>query len=75
MVLHEEEFVLVSRLQGFYRACRKKSRYHVTTSSIDLQIGPYQGTHGCLRIPAGQGVCGQALQERQTVVADQSPAL
>jgi GAF domain-containing protein len=31
-------------------------------------IGPYQGTHGCLRIPFGHGVCGTAAAERATQV-------
>ncbi len=36
-----------------------------------LKIGPYQGGHGCLRIPFGKGVCGAAARLRQTqVVSD-----
>jgi len=31
-----------------------------------LVIGPYQGTHGCLRIPFSRGVCGAAARTRQT---------
>jgi L-methionine (R)-S-oxide reductase len=31
-----------------------------------LVIGPYQGTHGCLRIPFSRGVCGAAARSRQT---------
>lgn len=31
-----------------------------------LIIGPYQGSHGCLRIPFSQGVCGAAARSRQT---------
>jgi L-methionine (R)-S-oxide reductase len=30
-----------------------------------LVIGPYQGGHGCLRIPFGRGVCGTAALSRQ----------
>jgi GAF domain-containing protein len=41
---------------GFYRAVGKDM----------LVIGPYQGGHGCLRIPFSQGVCGAAARERQT---------
>ncbi len=41
---------------GFYRA--------VTTDQ--LAVGPYQGGHGCLRIPFGRGVCGAAAAERRT---------
>jgi GAF domain-containing protein len=41
---------------GFYR----------TRGSDMLVIGPYQGTHGCLRIPFSRGVCGAAARSKQT---------
>ncbi len=41
---------------GFYRAVSKDM----------LVIGPYQGGHGCLRIPFSRGVCGAAARTRQT---------
>ncbi len=41
---------------GFYR--------HVADQW--LVIGPYQGTHGCLRIPFSSGVCGRAARSRTT---------
>lgn len=41
---------------GFYRA----------VSPDMLVIGPYQGGHGCLRIPFSRGVCGAAARTRQT---------
>ncbi len=31
-----------------------------------LVIGPYQGGHGCLRIPFERGVCGAAAREART---------
>jgi GAF domain-containing protein len=31
-----------------------------------LVIGPYQGGHGCLRIPFSRGVCGAAARTRAT---------
>lgn len=31
-----------------------------------LKIGPYQGTHGCLRIPFERGVCGAAARTNET---------
>jgi L-methionine (R)-S-oxide reductase len=31
-----------------------------------LVIGPYQGGHGCLRIPFERGVCGAAARTRTT---------
>ncbi|MCO4744513.1 MAG: GAF domain-containing protein [Proteobacteria bacterium] len=41
---------------GFYRA---------VTQDL-LIVGPYQGGHGCLRIPFDQGVCGAAARTRTT---------
>ncbi len=41
---------------GFYRTVRKDH----------LQVGPYQGGHGCLDIPFERGVCGAAAREKQT---------
>lgn len=32
----------------------------------ELIVGPYQGGHGCLRIPLGRGVCGTAAATLQT---------
>jgi GAF domain-containing protein len=43
---------------GFYRV----------TSPMMLVIGPYQGGHGCLRIPFSRGVCGAAARTRETQV-------
>lgn len=40
---------------GFYRAA----------AGEQLVIGPFQGGHGCLRIPFGKGVCGAAARTRQ----------
>jgi L-methionine (R)-S-oxide reductase len=31
-----------------------------------LKVGPYQGTHGCLAIPFGRGVCGRCAREGAT---------
>ena len=41
---------------GFYRVTRPEL----------LVIGPYQGTHGCLRIPFSKGVCGAAARTKTT---------
>jgi len=41
---------------GFYR--------HVEPET--LVIGPYQGGHGCLRIPFNRGVCGAAARTKTT---------
>lgn len=40
---------------GFYR----------TVAPELLAVGPYQGAHGCLRIPFARGVCGAAARTRQ----------
>lgn len=34
----------------------------------ELVIGPYQGSHGCLRIAFSRGVCGAAARTRQTLL-------
>ena len=41
---------------GFYRVVAPE----------ELAVGPYQGGHGCLRIPFAQGVCGAAARELRT---------
>ena len=41
---------------GFYRVIAPEM----------LVIGPYQGTHGCLRIPFTKGVCGAAARTKTT---------
>ena len=41
---------------GFYRVASPKI----------LKIGPYQGSHGCLRIPFSHGVCGAAARLGKT---------
>jgi len=30
-----------------------------------LKVGPYQGTHGCLTIKVGEGVCGRCALEKK----------
>ena len=41
--------------------------YRVVVPGQLLRVGPYQGSLGCLEIAFGQGVCGTAAAERQTV--------
>jgi L-methionine (R)-S-oxide reductase len=43
--------------------------YRVTRPEI-LIVGPYQGSHGCLRIPFSRGVCGAAARKRKTQRVD-----
>lgn len=38
--------------------------YRVTRPGL-LVVGPYQGGHGCTRIPFERGVCGAAARERR----------
>lgn len=45
---------------GFYR--------HVTPQL--LIVGPYQGGHGCLRIPFERGVCGAAARTQRTQLVE-----
>ena len=35
-----------------------------------LKVGPYQGRHGCLVIPFGRGVCGEAAQDKKIKIVD-----
>ncbi|WIY27005.1 GAF domain-containing protein [Parasedimentitalea psychrophila] len=44
--------------------------YRVTEPEV-LKIGPYQGGHGCLKIPFSRGVCGAAARSgKAQLVAD-----
>jgi L-methionine (R)-S-oxide reductase len=43
--------------------------YRVASPEL-LVIGPYQGKHGCLRIPFHRGVCGAAARSRLTQRVD-----
>ena len=36
----------------------------------ELVLGPFQGKPACIRIEVGSGVCGSAVQDRQTYVVD-----
>ncbi|MBN2747036.1 MAG: carboxymuconolactone decarboxylase family protein [Bacteroidales bacterium] len=40
-----------------------------------LTVGPYQGTHGCLYIDFGKGVCGRAAETEKTIIVDDIEAL
>jgi len=45
---------------GFYRVAAPEM----------LVIGPYQGGHGCLRVPFGRGVCGVAARDGATMLVE-----
>lgn len=36
----------------------------------ELVLGPFQGLPACIRIPYGKGVCGTAIEEKQTQLVD-----
>ncbi len=36
----------------------------------ELVLGPFQGKPACVRIALGNGVCGTAAQQRQTILVD-----
>lgn len=40
-----------------------------------LEVGPYQGTLGCLHIEFSRGVCGRAAREEQTQIVQDCHAL
>jgi L-methionine (R)-S-oxide reductase len=52
-------------LHHAFEACDWTGFYRAVTPAL-LVIGPYQGGHGCLRIPFSRGVCGAAARTRQT---------
>lgn len=35
-----------------------------------LVVGPYQGKHGCLYIKNGEGVCGRAFKQQETIIVE-----
>ena len=41
--------------------------YRVTAPEM-LTVGPYQGGHGCLRIPFSRGVCGESARTKSTIL-------
>jgi L-methionine (R)-S-oxide reductase len=45
---------------GFYR----------TVATEHLQVGPYQGGHGCIDIPFSRGVCGAAARTKSIQLVD-----
>lgn len=56
---------VVCELHHAFEAFHWTGFYRATTPSL-LVVGPYQGGHGCLRIPFSKGVCGAAARERAT---------
>lgn len=56
--------ILKSRLSYFYWV----GFYMVRNNR--LEVGPYQGTLGCLHIDFERGVCGKAAREQKTQIVD-----
>lgn len=38
--------------------------------NAELVLGPFQGKPACVRMKIGDGVCGTAAQQRQTIIVD-----
>ena len=43
--------------------------YRVVAPGV-MQVGPYQGSLGCIEIEFGRGVCGTAARDKTTVIVD-----
>jgi L-methionine (R)-S-oxide reductase len=56
---------VASELHGAFEHYHWTGFYRAVWPDL-LIIGPYQGGHGCLRIPFSRGVCGAAARSRQT---------
>jgi L-methionine (R)-S-oxide reductase len=55
---------VASELHQSFEAFHWTGFYRRTAPEL-LRIGPYQGGHGCLAIPLGQGVCGAAARSAE----------
>ena len=56
-------------IHGAFDACDWTGFYRAVSRDL-LVIGPYQGGHGCLRIPFSRGVCGAAARTKTTQLVD-----
>ncbi|MBC7661867.1 MAG: GAF domain-containing protein [Chitinophagaceae bacterium] len=56
---------IISELHNSFESFDWTGFYRVV-SDEHLQIGPYQGAHGCLNIPFQKGVCGAAATTKKT---------
>lgn len=56
---------IVSELHNAFDYFDWTGFYRVTEPGV-LKVGPYQGGHGCLRIPFEKGVCGKCAREKTT---------
>ena len=44
--------------------------FYFLRSADELVLGPFQGKPACVRIAVGRGVCGTAVERRQTVLVE-----
>ena len=44
--------------------------FYLNEGNKRLNVGPYQGTHGCLFINFGEGVCGRVAESRKTIIVE-----
>jgi GAF domain-containing protein len=44
--------------------------FYFLRANDELVLGPFQGKVACVRIPKGKGVCGAAVQRRETVLVE-----
>jgi len=42
--------------------------FYLPEEDGSLSVGPYQGPLACMKIPAGRGVCGAAVERREVLV-------
>src|SRR5690349_21958195 len=60
---------IVCELHGAFDHYDWTGFYRVAAPDL-LVIGPYQGGHGCLRIPFSRGVCGAAARSKKAQLVD-----
>ena len=58
--------VLSSRIPYYYWT----GFYIYETENNRLSVGPYQGTHGCIFIKMGEGVCGRAAESKKSIIVE-----
>ena len=48
--------------------------FYFLRSPDELVVGPFQGKPACVRIKVGKGVCGTAVQRRQSILVEEVDA-
>ncbi|CAM5761664.1 histidine kinase [Labrys miyagiensis] len=44
--------------------------FYFLRSAEELVVGPFQGKPACVRIAVGRGVCGSAVEQRQSILVE-----